>query len=258
MRILFPLPESDFDPTETAVPWHALREAGHEVVFATPDGRPAQADPRILTGRGFALWRPILRAGEHARELYDRMAASEAFQHPLPYARIDDDDQHFDGLLLTGGHASGMKRYLESPEIQTLVVQHMRADKPVGAICHGVLVPARAEDPQTGRSVLHGRKTTGLSKAQEMSAWAMTGLWLGSYYRTYSTTVQEEVSQALASPDDFIPGPISLRREGPERDHGHTVRDGNYLSAGYYVDAYQFARDYVAMLDELDASTPDT
>ena len=139
------------------------------------------------------------------------------------------------------------------PEVQAQVVAHMRADKPVGAICHGVLVPARAIDPQTGRSVLHGRKSTALSRAQELSAWAMTGLWLGSYYRTYSVTVQDEVSAALASPEDFIAGPISMRREGPDSSVGHTIRDGNYLSGGYYVDAYRFARDYVAMLAELSA-----
>ena len=35
MRVLLTLPDQDFDVTEVAAPWAVLREAGHEVVFAT-------------------------------------------------------------------------------------------------------------------------------------------------------------------------------------------------------------------------------
>ena len=37
-QILIPLPDVDFDVTEVAVPWHMLRAAGHELVFATERG----------------------------------------------------------------------------------------------------------------------------------------------------------------------------------------------------------------------------
>jgi len=30
LKIVFPLPSTDFDPTETAVPWVLLTEAGHK------------------------------------------------------------------------------------------------------------------------------------------------------------------------------------------------------------------------------------
>jgi putative intracellular protease/amidase len=33
--VLLPLPDRDFDVTEVAVPWAVLRDAGHEVIFAT-------------------------------------------------------------------------------------------------------------------------------------------------------------------------------------------------------------------------------
>ena len=47
MRVWMPLPDMDFDTTEVAVPWKVLREAGHEVVFATERGGAAPAcDPR--------------------------------------------------------------------------------------------------------------------------------------------------------------------------------------------------------------------
>jgi len=43
-RILIPLPNRDFDPTEVAIPWQVLRAADHEFAFATPDGERAHAD----------------------------------------------------------------------------------------------------------------------------------------------------------------------------------------------------------------------
>ena len=49
-KILIPLPDKDFDVTEVAVPWRMLKNAEHEVVFATENGdsKPA-ADPLLLT-----------------------------------------------------------------------------------------------------------------------------------------------------------------------------------------------------------------
>lgn len=59
MRVLMPLPDRDFDVTEVAVPWRVLRDAGHQVVFATErQGTVPAADPRLLTGVLFGQ-RPI-------------------------------------------------------------------------------------------------------------------------------------------------------------------------------------------------------
>lgn len=255
MKIVFPLPTEGFEPTESAVPWRALLDAGHEVVFATPDATPARPDDRVLTGRGFGPWRPFLRATAHARGLCAEMIESEAFRRPLPFSALDPDA--FDGLVLTGGHAPGMRTYLDAEPVHRLTAAHMLADKPVGAICHGVLAVARARHPETGKSVLHGRRTTSLLRAQELTAWGLTGLWLGSYYRTYAKTVQAEVLEALGSPADFVKGPFLIAREAPHKDtHGFALRDGNYVSARFYVDTYRFAREYVALLAERAGEPP--
>ena len=50
-RVLVLLPARDFDPSEAAVGWRVLVDAGHTVHFATPDGKPAVADDMMLTGR---------------------------------------------------------------------------------------------------------------------------------------------------------------------------------------------------------------
>jgi hypothetical protein len=58
-QVLFPVPSLDFDPSEVAIGWQVLTEFGHQVSFATPDGRPAGADPIMLSGQGLDLWSPL-------------------------------------------------------------------------------------------------------------------------------------------------------------------------------------------------------
>jgi hypothetical protein len=100
-----------------------------------------------------------------------------------------------------------------------------------------------------GKSVLHGRRTTGLTRQQEMTAWLMTAAWLGSYYRTYPTPLQTEVQSLLARPQDFDTGPPPLLRDDLEHlGRGFTVRDGNYLSARWPGDAHGFALKFAQML----------
>jgi len=244
--VLIPLPSRDFDPTETAVPWRVLSGLGHTVLFATPDGRPGQADERMLTGRGLGVLKTALMAHSNGRRAYSEMAISAAFQRPRRHADLGSAD--FDALMLPGGHAPGMKPYLESQVLQALVAAAFGQGKPVGAICHGVLLAARSR-AANGRSVLLGRKTTALTRRMELTAWALTALWLGSYYRTYPTPVQDEVSEALASPTDFIPGPFTTTRDAPSKlDIGFTVRDGQYISARWPGDAHRFANEFAAIL----------
>lgn len=240
------LPSTGFDPTEAAVPWRALVEAGIEVRFATPDGSPAAADERLVTG-GFSVLDPVLMTKPDSLEAYGAMTASAEFVSPMAYADVRLGAT--DGLLLPGGHAKGVKSLLESETAQKIAADAMTRGLPVGAICHGVVLLARAIDPATGRSVLNGRRTTCLTKTLELSGWQLTRLRLGDYYRTYPQTVQDEVVSALADPEHFEAGPLLARRDSarhPER--GFTVRDENYLSARWPGDAHAFAHIFVAIV----------
>jgi len=246
-RVMVPLPTHDFEPTETAVPWSALREAGHTVVFATPDGTPSRPDLRVLTGAGFGPLRPWLAARPHARARCATLLTDPAFNAPLPFSALPRAE--CDAVLLTGGHGPGMRSYLDAPEVHALVGAQMAANKPVAAICHGVLAVARARHPMTGEPSLRGRRSTALTRGQELTAWRLTRTWLADYYRTYARTVQDEVVEALGDPRAFERGPRLLRRENPRRgDYGFTVLDANYLSARYYVDTYRFTSELLALL----------
>lgn len=244
--VLVPIPSSDFDPTEAAVPWQALKAGGHSVVFATPDGKAGEADLRMVTGRGLGPWSALLRADTNGREAYTAMVQSPEFRQPRRWDELQPGDGA--ALLLAGGHAPGMKAYLESAELQALVGEFFERDKIVAAICHGVLLAARSKNP-TGQSVLHGRQTTALLKLQEMAAWALTCAWLGDYYRTYPESVQAEVTRSLQQPQDFRVGPPALLRDSPTQlQRGFVVRDGVYLSARWPGDAHRFAAELLEML----------
>jgi putative intracellular protease/amidase len=243
--VLVPLPDRDFDTTEVAVPWRLLTDAGHTVVFATERGGAAPAtDPLLLTG----VMLKMLGASREAKGFYAQLLEDERFRNPIAWADIDPGG--FDGLLLPGGHAKGMRPYLESAELQAKVVEYWSTGKPVGAICHGVLVLARAVDPSTGRSVLHGRRTTCLPMSLEMSGFYVTALRRGRYYRTSPKYVEREVRGALASRRDFRRGGPTFLVRGT-RTHDRTafvVQDGNYLSARWPGDAYLFARRFESLL----------
>ena len=243
-RVLMPLPDRDFDPTETSVPWKTLTEAGHEIVFATERGDKPACDPRLLTGVVFGQ----LGAKDEPKRLYAEMSASPAFNAPIAWAAIDPSA--YDALVLPGGHAPGMKQYLGSDTLQAKVAAFARTGKPIAAICHGVLVLARAKDPSTNRSVLFGRRTTCLPKYMERTAYLLTAWKLGSYYRTYAAYVEDEVRAALEDPSHFVRGPRNLTRHGTATDDAgaFVVEDGAYVSARWPGDAYLFARKLLERL----------
>jgi putative intracellular protease/amidase len=153
-RVLIPLPDRDFDPTEAAVPWKVLREGGHEIVFATERAATPACDPRLIDGVLFGE----LGATAAPKACYAEMVASKELKAPIPWESIEP--AAYDALVLPGGHAPGMKQLLGSGVLQAKVGAFSDTGKPMAAICHGVLVLARAKSPATGKSALHGRRTT--------------------------------------------------------------------------------------------------
>jgi putative intracellular protease/amidase len=242
--VLMPLPDKDFDVTEVAVPWRLLTEAGHRILFATEKGgsKPA-ADPLLLTGVVFGQ----LGAEPEPKAFYEAMCEDDAFRSPVSWSELHASE--FDGLLLPGGHAPGMRQYLGNTSLHQLVADFWASDRPVGAICHGVITLARARNVD-GESVLRGTQTTCLPKYMERLAYYLTFWKLGKYYRTYPEYVEDEVRNALATPEDFRRGPLTLGKRGTSDDHSpaFVVEDGRYVSARWPGDAYLFSERFMALL----------
>jgi putative intracellular protease/amidase len=234
-NILIPLPDHDFDPTESAIPWKVCTSRGWKVIFSTEHGKVAQADPHLLKG-------PILGpfgASAKAQAAYRQMTQDPAFQQPIPYAEIDPEQAQ--AILLPGGHAPGMRQYVESPVLQNKVLQFWQQGRLIGAICHGMLVLTRTIDPQTGRSILYGHKVTALPRLIDRAGYQLARL-LRRRYLIYSCYVAEEVRACLEHPADFSNGPSILVP--------YVVSDGNLVTSRWPVDADLFSERFADALEQ--------
>jgi putative intracellular protease/amidase len=233
-RVVMPLPDRDFDTTEAAVSWKTFVDNGCEVTFATELGRVAACDQRLLRSG----WFNPLPAEAQAVAAYEEMIETDAFRSPITYRAIEPDQ--FDAVHLSGGHAQGMRQYLDSTVLQNKVVDFVHADKLVGAICHGVLVPARAVDPTTGKSVLDGHRVTTLTLPLEKWAFRTTVLRVGRRYRTYWKYTETEVRRAV--------GETGAMLRGDTVEEPFVVDDGQFVTGRYPLDVPLYAQTFVRKL----------
>jgi putative intracellular protease/amidase len=239
-RVVMPLPDRDFDTTESSVAWATFVRSGCDVIFATEHGRAPECDPHLLkTG-----WFNPLPAGAEALAAYRAMTARPEFQRPITYLDIKADD--FDAIHLSGGHAPGMRQYLDSEVLQRAVVDFHRAGKLIGAICHGVLVPARAIDPVTGKSVLDGHAATTLTLPLEKWAFRITVLRTGLRYRTYWKYTETEVREAV--------GKTGRVERGESAEKPFAVSDGQFVTGRYPPDVPLYAETFIKKLAALSRS----
>ena len=235
-KILIPLPDHDFDLTEVSVPWKLFKQKGYEIVFATEQGTRAYCDPKLITGVIFGQ----LGATKEAISFYREMERSPEFLHPIKYYEINPADY---GLLhLPGGHAPGMRQYLESSILQQKVLRFFKLSKPVGSICHGAIVLARTIDPETKKSVVYNYKLTGLIKSLERLAYYITFWKLGKYYRTYPAYVEDEVKSVLIDPKNFM--------HGHSQNTPYVCVDRNLITSRWPKDAFVYAEKLIEVLEK--------
>ncbi|KAI1463579.1 class I glutamine amidotransferase-like protein [Daldinia caldariorum] len=244
-KVLIMMADYGHDPTETAVPYTAFKNAGYDVKFATETGNHPRCDKKMLEG----FTQKLLGAKKEVVHLYKKMAVSEEMRHPLSWSAPGFSLDPFDLVLFPGGHDKGMKQIIESPIVHKLVLDYFpKTKKPskkvIAAVCHGVMVLAESKDVE-GRSVIRHCKTTALPAKFEQAAYWSTRAVLGDYYKTYghgSEDVEQSVKKVLADPSQFKaslnPGPF-------------TVEDDqyNYISARYPADAELFAEEIIKLFE---------
>ncbi len=247
-RVLIPIPANGCDPSEVGIPCKLMLEAGLEIVFATPNGLKATTDKIMLTGAKLGILKSALAARKDAVEAYVEVENTHAFSNPISYADIKSNK--FDAIYLPGGHDKPVKEYLESNILHARIADFFVKAKPVGAVCHGVVLVARSKDEATGNSVIYKYKTTSLLNKQEKLGHALTRLWMGDYYLTYpEITVEDEVTSVLEHKDNFIQGPMAFFRDSPTKmGRGFFVKDRNYISARWPGDLYNFTAEFIKMV----------
>ncbi|KRA50549.1 type 1 glutamine amidotransferase domain-containing protein [Pseudoxanthomonas sp. Root630] len=120
---------------ELMQPVKALRDAGHEITFATPLGRAPTADRSSLDKAYFGNDAAALKAHQ---DLLAQLKLTSSAQSPvLSLARVEQIGYAaFDAVYVPGGHAP-MQDLLASPALGRLLSDFHAHGKPTALVCHG-------------------------------------------------------------------------------------------------------------------------
>ncbi len=148
--------ETGFWLEELAAPYYAFRDAGADIVLASPKGGLPPVDPKS-------------REPSFQTDLTRRFEADTAAKAQLAATlRLDSVTQAaFDAVFYPGGHGP-LWDLAEDRASIGLIEAFVAARKPVALVCHapGVLRHVRAPD---GRPLVEGRKVAGFTNTEEDS-----------------------------------------------------------------------------------------
>ena len=147
---------------ELAAPYYAFRDAGAEVVLASPKGGQPPVDPKS-------------NEPSFQTDLTRRFEADPAATALLAATRrLDSVSQaEFDTVFYPGGHGPLWDLAEDRASIR-LIESFVAAHKPVALVCHapGVLRHVRAPD---GKPLVEGKKVTGFANTEE-AGMGLTGI----------------------------------------------------------------------------------
>ena len=141
---------------EFAAPYYVLRDAGVELTLASPKGGQPPLDPKS-------------DLPENQTETTKRFRADAAAQAQLAntkkLADVSADD--FGAVFYPGGHGP-MWDMPDNATSIALIEAFVKADKPVGAVCHApvAFVNVRGKD---GEYLVKGKRVTGFTNTEEVA-----------------------------------------------------------------------------------------
>lgn len=139
---------------EFAAPYYAFKDAGAQIVLASPAGGQPPLDP-------------VSDLPDFQTEQTHRFSADPAAQQALATTvKLDTvKAADFDTVFYPGGHGP-LWDLAESPTSIALIEAFERAGKPIGFVCHapGALRHVKAAN---GEPLVKGRRVTGFSNSEE-------------------------------------------------------------------------------------------
>jgi putative intracellular protease/amidase len=139
---------------ELAAPYYVFKDAGAEIVLASPKGGQAPLDPKSNE--------PAFQTDDTHRFEADAQATAQL----AATVRLDSVNQaDFDTVFYPGGHGP-LWDLAEDKDSVALIESFLAADKPVALVCHapGVL---RHVKTAKGRPLVEGKKVTGFTNTEE-------------------------------------------------------------------------------------------
>jgi len=139
---------------ELAAHYYALKDAGAEIVLASPKGGQPPLDPKSDD--------PDAQT-EDTRRFKADAEAQAALGSTVELSSVKAED--FDAVFYPGGHGP-LWDLANDPASIALIEAFAKADKPTGLVCHapGVLKSVNGPD---GQPLVNGRKVTGFTNTEE-------------------------------------------------------------------------------------------
>lgn len=139
---------------ELAAPYYVFKDAGFEIVLASPKGGQPPLDPKS-NEPGFQT--------EDTRRFEADPEAAKALANTVKLAEVDEGG--FDTVFYPGGHGP-MWDLAESPVSAALIESFLAARKPVALVCHAPAALRHVKTPE-GSLLIEGRKVAGFTNAEE-------------------------------------------------------------------------------------------
>ncbi|MEX3628564.1 MAG: type 1 glutamine amidotransferase domain-containing protein [Burkholderia sp.] len=139
---------------ELAAPYYVFKDAGAEIVLASPQGGQPPLDPKS-NEPGFQT--------EATHRFEADAEATAALADTVRLGSVTHED--FDAVFYPGGHGP-LWDLAEDRDSIALIESTFAAHKPLALVCHapGVLRHAQGED---GKPLVNGRKVTGFTNSEE-------------------------------------------------------------------------------------------
>ena len=139
---------------ELASPYYAFKDAGAEIVLASPKGGQPPLDPKSNE--------PAFQTEETRRFEADAQATAQL----AATVRLDSVSQaDFDTVFYPGGHGP-LWDLAEDKTSAALIEAFLAAGKPVALVCHAPGVLRHVKAPN-GRPLVEGKQVTGFSNTEE-------------------------------------------------------------------------------------------
>ena len=139
---------------EFAAPYYVFKDAGAEIVLASPKGGHPPLDPTS-------------DAQDAQTEATTRFKSDDAAQKELAQtavlSKVSADG--FDAIFYPGGHGP-LWDLAEDADSTALIETFATSDRPIGAVCHAPAVFKHPKGPD-GKSLVAGRKVTGFTNTEE-------------------------------------------------------------------------------------------
>lgn len=171
--------QTGFYLNELMQPVKMLLDAGHQVTFATPNGKAPALDKNSVNPMFFGGDQAVLDA--HLQLLQQLHLTDRATSPVVSLARVEQQGYgRYDAVYVPGGHAP-MQDLLTSPALGKVLASFHQDGKPTALVCHG---------PIALLSTLPDAK--GFTMKMEQGAIPLQQKWIYAGYKATAFTNDEE------------------------------------------------------------------